>query len=126
MKRGGWNFRRKERGKEGNECRVTRPEQKLDSMASASRLPVAGRPLQGPSKGVSATVKVWSNTVRIPQLKLSEKSCPIVTDLDDGADLVRNFLLDGQGKTLVITGAGIFGSSSYLEEESKFVINGVF
>lgn len=75
--------------------------------ASPCRLFVTGKSIQKATQGVSATAKVWSNTVRIPQLKLSENSCPIVTDLDNAVDLVHNFLSDGQGKTLVITGAGI-------------------
>ena len=65
-------------------------------------------------QSVPAASKVWSATIKIPELKTTEVSSTIPDihdNLDDAARLVVDFLNIHKGRTLVLTGAGTYNHS---------------
>ncbi|KAI9255050.1 DHS-like NAD/FAD-binding domain-containing protein [Phascolomyces articulosus] len=76
-----------------------------------------------------AASKVWSATIKIPELKTTQVSStiPDISDnLDAAARLVTDFLDVHKGKTLVVTGAGVStdsGIPDYRGDEGTYIKN---
>ncbi|KAI7861115.1 DHS-like NAD/FAD-binding domain-containing protein [Circinella umbellata] len=80
-------------------------------------------------QSVPAASKVWSATIKIPELKTTEVSSTIPNihdNLDDATNLVTDFLNVHKGRILVLTGAGIStdsGIPDYRGNEGTYVKN---
>ncbi|KAI8333545.1 DHS-like NAD/FAD-binding domain-containing protein [Chlamydoabsidia padenii] len=58
-------------------------------------------------KPVSASSKVWTATIRMPELRPSVTEIVPILDVEKASDLVTNLFQQHRGQVLVITGAGI-------------------
>ena len=78
-------------------------------------------------QSVPAASKVWSATIKIPELKTTEVSSTIPNihdNLDDATNLVTDFLNVHKGRILVLTGAGIYNHSESCTMVSQEVTSG--